>query len=1305
MQLTLGTFKGLRYAGALLLLTIGVALGVTYWNSVAQHRRYLTSRNFRLLTVLATQTQSVIDGQGRIFSGLLADANNFAASSRDEKGNGTPAWLRSPLRFIPSLQHIDLSDMRPILEPVKGTSAKQRIETHRGRPWFLFGMYSAQGSEVLKVRLSAAGILEPIFAPKLQQGAFDTLVFATQDGQVVFATGRRQHELQWTRLDTLFRRVKKQADPPFTNLARTTSIDDVVIAGVDYKMFIQPCCRQTMPAADGGAPGGMMVAGLVEANRLDSASRAISPTLVLIGMAAVLLAVVSWPFLKLALLGDRQRISVMDVVQLGACSVLGLALATIIVLTTWAYSRVNHDVDDQLELLARALDDNLQQELRQAYDQLACMEQGLVGWKRGVYREILEGGALRCGDSRGAAAWPYPLFETFALLRNDGYQEIKASRESWATSIISVKRRRYFDAVKKQQYWAGVDFCPGGCLVESLWSWNTGIQQAVLAKPTGLPHLPVASLSIPLRSVIGAVVPPGFEYAVIDISGEVQFHSDAQRNVHENIFQETDGNRRLRAMAAARSAGSLSLDYWGRQYRAYVRPSGVPGWSIVTMFDKQGTRGLNLESAAVSVLFLAVYMALWLGVMILALRMGATWLWPDPLRRRHYRALAIAHLVLLAAFAAIACTRDAKSILIAGFCIPVFGWLISVAVLNRPPSRAAELIRRPDPLAEYALMGSVLLILSGVVPGIAFVVRAHELQVESYVKHRQLRLAHALNSRMGALVQKFSEPERAETREAFVARARVGEFEDVDLYYDFFYGTRVEPTGAVAAKDSHGGTHSDGDLVLSILEEYMPYYTEFSVEMRELLHERAADGSWASVRMPSRELELTIPKYSPDKALTVRSTLPSWRPAPSREDAPARGETRAAQITLVAVAPMIGIGFAGLAYAIVAFALRRVFLSQVAEPLWASGRLAATSGDNLFVLCDPAVMEAQIRGASPLNLGPIVRSDTPEAEWRRALIHIDRGDGDRAILIPDLDAELDNVEAMQRKFALLEELVDNPTRTVVVLSQTPLPVLNDSIPREPGSSGADRARFERIHKAFVVLDWRDVPNDAPPVDVLIEDPLPPGWRTWAKRLSPARWRPADRLRTSEALLAREGRPNLFLRRICDDIRRSQPYRSDWLSREQVFDEIEERASGYYRRVWNACSDDEKIVLTHIAQQGLANAASRRVVRRLLVRGLLFKDPGLRLMNDTFTRFVSSALCRTEAVRLEGEAEPSTWDRLRMPLAVAAASAGVFLYATQREMFDATLTVLGGVTAAVPVMFRMVSMIGDRRPARAEESRA
>ena len=69
------------------------------------------------------------------------------------------------------------------------------------------------------------------------------------------------------------------------------------------------------------------------------ASLAISPVLVLAGVVLVIALLVGWSFLKVALIGSQQRVTRIDVLQLGASAIFGLALATILLLTSSTYAQ------------------------------------------------------------------------------------------------------------------------------------------------------------------------------------------------------------------------------------------------------------------------------------------------------------------------------------------------------------------------------------------------------------------------------------------------------------------------------------------------------------------------------------------------------------------------------------------------------------------------------------------------------------------------------------------------------------------------------------------------------------------------------------------------------------------------------------------------------------------------------------------------------------------------------------------------------------------------------------------------------
>jgi hypothetical protein len=89
------------------------------------------------------------------------------------------------------------------------------------------------------------------------------------------------------------------------------------------------------------------------------------------------------------------------------------------------------------------------------------------------------------------------------------------------------------------------------------------------------------------------------------------------------------------------------------------------------------------------------------------------------------------------------------------------------------------------------------------------------------------------------------------------------------------------------------------------------------------------------------------------------------------------------------------------------------------------------------------------------------------------------------------------------------------------------------------------------------------------------------------------------------------------------------------------------------------------------------------------------------MNTTFRRFVLSPSCQQDVHTIEGESDPSTWDRFRAPFFTVLIGTSLFFLLTQREMFNATIATLTTVTAAVPVLTRVVALIAGKRAAEFE----
>jgi hypothetical protein len=147
------------------------------------------------------------------------------------------------------------------------------------------------------------------------------------------------------------------------------------------------------------------------------------------------------------------------------------------------------------------------------------------------------------------------------------------------------------------------------------------------------------------------------------------------------------------------------------------------------------------------------------------------------------------------------------------------------------------------------------------------------------------------------------------------------------------------------------------------------------------------------------------------------------------------------------------------------------------------------------------------------------------------------------------------------------------------------------------------------------------------------------------------------------------------------------------SRRNALDRIVERACGSYMALWDACSDDEKLVLVQLAYENVLNPKSVVVVRRLIQRGLLVRDPILRIMNQSFARFVTQVQDPSEVHAWEHAATGMSWANLRWGLLGVLLVALLFLWATQRELFNSTMMFMSAAAVGLPGILKLLSNLG------------
>jgi hypothetical protein len=394
------------------------------------------------------------------------------------------------------------------------------------------------------------------------------------------------------------------------------------------------------------------------------------------------------------------------------------------------------------------------------------------------------------------------------------------------------------------------------------------------------------------------------------------------------------------------------------------------------------------------------------------------------------------------------------------------------------------------------------------------------------------------------------------------------------------------------------------------------------------------------------------------------------------------------------------------------FIARRIFLYDLREPDWLRAvPLRPPFSDHLFVISAEEKVEKLI------DVGDCCRIRFREYSRAGAradvLDHVGRAGASTHVVLEDFGYRIEDAQFTKWKFDLLGSLVQLGDRTIIVVSPVPPTLLLTAM---PDVEDALLDRWLGILRSFVWID--SARNLAPPAIAAPATTPAPARRVrglllgrlrdldqaldrriravgyWLRQFT-ARGRQrrdrADDLRW----LRRETRASALLRQFRSQLQDMEG------GREQMIDELCERTDKYYQALWQMCSAQERVVLFHIAQYGVANATNRRVLRRLLTRGLLTREPELRLFNDTFRLFVCN---REEDVRKQREIDPAgvtTWDQLRIPLFIALlVVAGVFL-GTQKELANATSAIVTALATGLPVIVKLIGTFTDRRLAAAQ----
>jgi hypothetical protein len=1156
---------------------------------------------------------------------------------------------------------------------------------------------------------------------------FDVVALADEQGRVLY-----QSAFSEVRLDNLSRLFTgpmspapappagQSPSPPVSSKAPYESWDDLLamsgfremeIVGGRYKVYTQPVTLNLDPNSKLRP---WVLCGLVRPERFTSQTWALSYFWI-IGLAfLVVIVVLSLPIVKLAGRGAGMLRS--DTPIIAAAIFLIPALTALF--TGYVYQHASYVslTDQALKALAEDVDRHFTDETRKIVAQIDYLTDRLRHLPNPYAdeRSVLSNNA---GSLFSTHDSPYTNFEMIFWTDEVGHEQVKWSRARDITPLLSLEQdpvyRRFREergalldpkpteesAPKQSQEFAR-EFT-----FEPLTTTTTGESVALFGRRldgtirAGQAPLSAAFMVCTPASLFDPVLPLGFGFAIVDDSGNVVFSHSPLLNQRENLFQETDNDKKTQSAISSVSE-PFNVQYKGRLHRMYVRPLQqihlAPRLSLVVYKDGIYDETLNAEIAGMAATLYGEYVLLLLAVLggfrLFLWSRVRIWfrgkVWPLEERKPEYASIFLA-LAPLAGFSFLSLfllpfllqilLLPLEALLLAALAISMAGRILSRgARLGRfqPLQRLRQRLAA-RPLAEVVTLACAALILDvSVLPAGAFFRMAHLHETFNFLLVGQRKIADELERRYDPRETSRLQWVDQTVSNAILSPADTDNDPSPYLYHRTYLGSRLRVT------DDKPQPRPDDDFGRKVRRALFAS-TSRIVDAAHVRFNRIAmeePGDWMNLRadsylywgLPADDRQHEAPAdYFPDGGIVIHKRaygndpqrmLKIWSELPPLVDW--RQWLGAPFAVSVAYSAL---GLLGLFFGL-RWLLGRVFQIDLRLPAESViDTVPGTVSRHTIFLRSPwqtsdgleAIAGAEILDFARLTSAGLITADRSCVAPGAALVAIrnfEFGLGDPAIELARL--------------TLLEALVYSAHCIVVVASS-----IDPRVRFSPRSAPAVAGRWRDVLAAFDRVLLR-----AP---LVFTAPEPP---TFDSALGPAER--AYLLR----VFIRECSASPKLRAIGKSMAASAAVYS---TEEQIVNEIDDRARDLYARLWAGCSAPERLALYRLAYHRRLNLSDREAILELRRKGLIVLDPGARCFNESFHRYVLTASDLSAAQAQDRESSRG-WSRFS--IVIGAALAGIALivlvavFLGQKETLQSGL---GYVTAAVGAITTVTRVLSAR----------
>jgi hypothetical protein len=592
---------------------------------------------------------------------------------------------------------------------------------------------------------------------------------------------------------------------------------------------------------------------------------------------------------------------------------------------------------------------------------------------------------------------------------------------------------------------------------------------------------------------------------------------------------------------------------------------------------------------------------------------------------------------------------------------------------------------------------------------------AYLLHQEAFSRQRN-RLVHYEQARLLEGLEARENRVRAANRQLGLGTAfDTLSADTLDLVVPPVLGARAS---AVAARGCREFRSDFSTSVFSRVERRMPFVTSAAIEMRHLesgaagvhLETCAGDVLRLASAAPRTPLRSDLADHFRQSSVPSFGAVGRWR--------------------LLLLLALLAAG-CGAVFVLARWLGRRVFLLDLPDalpldineqlPIAAARSGKAGGGASLIAICNRSLDRDQLNeGKDSVHFLDLLELAGANTDVEHAL---NAAPADRLLVLDHFDHRLNDHSWSDRLLLALESHVLLRGRNVVLMTSREPRALFPLAEQLGGAPDETRERWIRLLGQFVDVEVAEsgeavaaggetqvggeegggVGELTRTTRVLKQASssaaLPASLLTLIQGLVPIRAHAAARAvqpTAAERVLDRECAAHKGLAEIAVRVRKRPDFQR--LTPEAIVEQVREMAESHYHALWAELEADEKLVVSQLAHGVVVNPNVKRAVRRLLARRIVIRQPELRLMNDSFRKFLQEEVPASFEEREYGEPS-SAWQRVRFPIGLGLVVVIGFLFVTQRGAFDSAIALVTAAGLGSTAILKLISVI---RPGRSGE---